>query len=92
VSFDKLFDKVRNVPMLVLDDLGGEAAKPWAQEKLFQILDYRYVGRMPTVITSSKDMNELNPRLVSRLIDQRVCRIIEINVQSYALRMKRSKK
>jgi DNA replication protein DnaC len=92
VSFDKLFDKVRNVPLLVLDDLGMEAAKPWAQEKLFQILDYRYVGRMPTVITSSKDMNELNPRLVSRLIDQRICRILEMNVQSYALRMKRTKR
>lgn len=91
VSFDKLFDKVRNVPLLVLDDLGMEAAKPWAQEKLFQILDYRYVGRMPTIITTSKEMNDLNPRLVSRLIDQRICRIIEMNVQSYALRMKRKK-
>lgn len=89
VSFDKLFDKVRNVPLLVLDDLGMEAAKPWALEKLFQILDYRYVGRMPTVITTSKEMNDLNPRLVSRLNDQRICRILEMNVQSYALRMKR---
>lgn len=89
VSFDRLFDKVRNVPLLVLDDLGTEAAKPWAQEKLFQILDYRYVGRLPTVMTTAKEMSELNQRIVSRLLDQRICRIIHINVQSYAQRMKR---
>src|SRR5690606_19504912 len=82
VSFDKLFDQIRNVPLLVLDDLGMEAAKPWAQEKLFQILDYRYVGRLPTVITTSKEMNDLNPRLVSRLIDSRISKIVEISVQS----------
>ena len=75
-----------------MDDLGMEAAKPWAQEKLFQILDYRYVGRMPTVITTSKELHELNPRMVSRLNDQRICRVIEMNVQSYALRMKRKTK
>lgn len=91
VSYDKLFDKVRNVGLLVVDDLGVEAAKPWAQEKLFQILDYRYVGRMPTVITTSKSMVDLNPRLQSRLIDQRICRIIELNVRAFALRMKLKK-
>lgn len=89
ITFDKLFDQVRNVPLLILDDMGTEATKPWAQEKLFQILDYRYVGRLPTVITTAKSMNEINPRIVSRLQDQRICRIININVQSHALRMKR---
>lgn len=89
VTFDRLFDQVRNVPLLVLDDMGTEAAKPWAQEKLFQILDYRYVGRLSTVMTTAKELTELNPRIVSRLLDHRICRIIEINIQSYALRMKR---
>lgn len=89
ISFDRLLNQIRNVPLLVLDDMGTEAAKPWAQEKLFQILDYRYVGKLPTVITTAKEMHEINPRIVSRLIDQRVCRIIEIKIQSYALRMKR---
>lgn len=88
-TFDKLFHQVRNVPLLVLDDLGTESTKPWAQEKLFQILDHRYVSRLPTVITTSKKMNELNARIVSRLLDHRVCRNIAITAKSYALRMKR---
>lgn len=89
VTFDKLFDQVRNVPLLVLDDLGTESVKSWAQEKLFQILDYRYVGQMPTIVTMAKEMSEINPRILSRLIDPRICKVIEIRVQGYALRMKR---
>jgi DNA replication protein DnaC len=89
ITFDRLFNQVRNVPLLVLDDMGTETAKPWSQEKLFQILDYRYVGRLPTVMTTAKDMPELNQRIVSRLLDQRICRIININIQAYAQRMKR---
>lgn len=92
VSLDKLLDRLRDVPLLVLDDLGTEASKPWAQEKLFQLLDYRYVARIPTVITTAKSMNDINQRLVSRLIDQRVCRTIEIDVQAYAMRMKRNRR
>jgi DNA replication protein DnaC len=89
VTFDKLFDQVRNVPLLVLDDLGTESVKSWAQEKLFQILDYRYVGQMPTIITMAKEMSEISPRILSRLLDPRICKIIEIRMQGYALRMKR---
>lgn len=89
VTFDKRFDQVRNVPFLVLDDLGTESAKPWAQEKLFQILDYRYVARIPTVITTAKPITEINERIVSRLIDSRICKTIEITIPSYANRLKR---
>lgn len=90
VTFDKLLTRLRDVPLLVLDDLGTEASKPWAQEKLFQLLDYRYVARLATVITTAKNMSDINQRLVSRLIDPRICRMVEIDVQSYAMRMKRN--
>ncbi|MGJ3237702.1 MAG: ATP-binding protein [Anaerolineae bacterium] len=90
VTVDKLLMRLRDVPLLVLDDLGNEASKPWAQEKLFQLLDHRYITRMPTVITTTKQMNEINQRLVSRLIDQRICRMVEIDVPPYAMRMKRN--
>jgi DNA replication protein DnaC len=92
VTFDKLFTRLRDVSLMILDDLGTEASKPWAQEKLFQLLDYRYVARMPTVITTAKNMPEMNQRLVSRLVDQRICRTVEIDVQSYAMRMKRNRR
>ena len=52
-TLDRLFEQVKNAPLLVLDDLGTESATPWAQEKLFQLLNHRYAARLPTVITTS---------------------------------------
>jgi len=49
VTFDQRFEEVRRAPLIVLDDLGTESATPWAREKLYQIFDYRYNARLPTV-------------------------------------------
>jgi DNA replication protein DnaC len=69
VSYDQLFEQVRNAPFLVLDDLGGHSTTPWAQEKLYQILNHRYAARMPTVITLSLPVGELDSRWRTRLED-----------------------
>mgnify|MGYP005855398493 CR=1 FL=1 len=78
VTYDAQFDKVRNAPLLILDDLGTESSTPWAQEKLFQILNYRYSARLPTVITSNHKLEEIEPRLRSRLVDVDVSVIVTI--------------
>lgn len=41
-NFDTLFAKVRDVPILALDELGQVKMTAWGLEKLFQLLDYRY--------------------------------------------------
>ena len=41
--YDELFEQVKSVPLLVLDDLGVQHDTPWADEKLFQVLNHRYV-------------------------------------------------
>ncbi len=72
VSYDELFNKVRNVPLLILDDLGTESGSPWAIEKLFQLLDHRYIKRLHTVITTNHDLLEIDGRVRSRLQDGRL--------------------
>lgn len=89
VNFDQRFQAVRNAPFLVLDDLGTESASSWAKEKLFQIIDHRYVTQLPTVITTSKSMEEINERIVSRLLDERRCTVVALTGISYARRQKR---
>ncbi len=69
VSYDELFTEAKNTPLLILDDLGSESTTPWAQEKLFQLLNHRYLRRLPTVITSNRDIMAFEPRLRSRLLD-----------------------
>jgi DNA replication protein DnaC len=68
-SYDNLFEQVRNTPLLILDDLGTQSSTPWAQEKLFQLLNHRYNVQLPTVITTNQRLEDLEPRLRSRLLD-----------------------
>jgi len=83
VSYDSVFNQVRNARLLILDDLGTQSATPWAREKLYQILNYRYESRLPTVITTSADLKEIDPRIRSRMLDERVCQIYKIIVPPY---------
>ena len=78
VSYDERFDQVRNAPLLILDDLGTQSSTPWAQEKLFQILNYRYNARFPTIITSNQSLEEIDLRLRSRLADPDLACIVTI--------------
>ncbi len=82
-SYDRRFEEVRSAPLLVLDDLGTQAATPWVKEKLYQLFNYRYNARLPTVITTSERFEDLDPRLRSRMQDFSLCDVRPINVPSY---------
>ena len=69
VSYDELFEQLRSTPLLILDDFGAHNSSSWAQEKLFQLLNHRYNAQLPTVITTNQRLEELDPRLRSRLLD-----------------------
>jgi DNA replication protein DnaC len=73
VSFDKRFEEVRRASLLVLDDLGTESATPWAREKMYQVFDYRYNARLPTVITTTSHIEDIDPRLATRMLDISRC-------------------
>lgn len=83
VRFDQRFEEVRTTPLLVLDDLGTESASPWAQEKLYQLLNHRYNARLPTVVTMAQRIDEVEPRLRTRMLDVRRCTVFGIIAPSY---------
>ncbi len=85
ILYDELFERMRNAELLILDDLGAERSSSWAQEKLFQLLNYRYNFRLPTVITmNSKGWTYLDDRLQSRLSDLSLVRMVKMEaVQDY---------
>lgn len=66
VAYDELFDRVKNSPLLILDDLGTHSSTSWAEEKLFQILNHRFNFRLPTVVTAIS-LEKLDERLKTRL-------------------------
>ncbi len=66
-AYDELFEQVRNVPVLVLDDLGAHSSTPWAQEKLFQVINHRYNNALPTVLTVRGPLTRLDDSLRTRM-------------------------
>ena len=76
VSYDKLFESVKTAPLLVLDDFGEQSTNPWVKEKLYQLINFRYNSRLPTVITTrlslDEIMGEVDSSISSRLVDRKV--------------------
>lgn len=74
-SFEERFEEIRRSPLLILDDFGTQNATPWAQEKLFQIVNFRYINHLPLVLTTNLDLGDIEGRIRSRLQDPLVNRI-----------------
>lgn len=83
VAFDRRFDEIRTAPLLILDDLGTQSMTPWVREKLYQLFNYRYNAELPTVITTSDSLDEMDARIRSRLLDGKLCTVYVLNVPGY---------
>ncbi len=83
ITFDRRFDEIRTSPLLVLDDLGTQSMTPWVREKLYQLFNYRYNAELPTVISTSDSLEEMDPRIRSRLLDGKLCSIYAITAPGY---------
>ncbi len=82
-SFEQRFDEIRNAKLLVLDDFGTQNATGWAQEKLFQIVNFRYINKLSTVVTTNLAFDEIEARIRSRLADPELVTQTKINAPDY---------
>jgi DNA replication protein DnaC len=82
-TFEQRFEEIRQAPLLVFDDFGTQNATPWAQEKLFQIMNYRYINRLPLVVTTNLSLGEIEGRIRSRLQDPELVSRVQILAQDY---------
>jgi DNA replication protein DnaC len=82
-TFERRFDEIRNAPLLVLDDFGTQNATGWAQEKLFQIINFRYINKLPLVVTTNLGLDEIDARIRSRLTDPELVSDVRINATDY---------
>ena len=79
-KYTELFSWVREVELLVLDDLGAHQSSVWSSEKLLQLLDYRTALALPTIITAIvKELQGLDERLRSRLTDSQLVTTVLFN-------------
>jgi DNA replication protein DnaC len=83
VTYDGLFERVKTAPLLILDDLGAQTSTLWAQEKLYQVINYRYNAQLATVITTSLALEEIEERLSSRMCDLKISLVFHIMAPDY---------
>lgn len=77
-SYDALFEQIKKVPLLILDDLGTNLSTPWAQEKLLQILEYRYIARLPLIVTSTLTLEEMDEKIRTRVSDPSISLVLTL--------------
>jgi DNA replication protein DnaC len=83
ISYDEFSEKIKEVPLLILDDFGEQSATPWAQEKLYQLINYRYNARLPMVVTTCLSLDEIETRISSRMVDPRISLVFNITAPDY---------
>lgn len=67
---DDLLDRLFNADWLILDDLGIESDTSWAREKVYQIVNRRWLANKPIIVTTNKSPEELARRLGEGLISR----------------------
>ena len=90
IAHADLLQRIRTADLLVLDDMGAERNTPFAEEKLFQIINHRYEERLPTIVTTSAlpiEIDNTRPRVASRLLDQMVVTTWVLEGQDYRRRL-----
>jgi DNA replication protein DnaC len=76
-------EELRRRSLLVLDDLGAEHTTDWAGEKIDRIVDWRYVNRIPLVVTTNAKSEDLAPRVASRLADRECSVVVQVDASDY---------
>ena len=85
----------RYARILVLDDIDKKTATRWALSQLYDIIDYRYIHNLPTVMTANrsiielskfwnKDSEDLGRAIISRVVGQLV-KVIHFEGEDYRL-------
>lgn len=66
-GYPDALDMYKNAPFLILDDLGAERATEWVRERMFLIINARYISNLPTIITSNIGASEVRSQLGERI-------------------------
>jgi DNA replication protein DnaC len=72
-GYDDFIERLTNVDLLHVDDLGAEKSSEWVLEQLYAIVDARYEQERSMVVTTNLDQpaleEQIGARTVSRLVE-----------------------
>lgn len=80
MSATELIDRLTDVELLHLDDLGAERTSPWVLEQLYSLINARYEAQRAILVTTNLDREQLieqiGARSVSRLTE--ICDVVPL--------------
>ena len=78
-EFNDNFNKIKEMPILLIDDIGAENITAWSRDEILcSILQYRMEEHLPTFFTSNLDLEALEKHLsINGTSDVKARRIIE---------------
>ena len=78
-EFNNNFNKIKEIPILLIDDIGAENITAWSRDEILcSILQYRMEEHLPTFFTSNLDLDALEKHLsINGTSDIKARRIIE---------------
>jgi DNA replication protein DnaC len=88
-TYGQRLSKYQSAPVLLLDDVHAERVSEWSEGVLFEIVDFRYRNRLPTVFVTNLDpfdKSEFDPRVVSRWSDTELSVVIMNDAPDYRQR------
>ncbi|MDQ7790880.1 MAG: ATP-binding protein [Clostridia bacterium] len=79
-----LMEGARDVPVLILDDLGAHQYTDWSRQKIYSLVNYRVNHQLPVIVTTNiTDLSalyeHLGERTVSRLLQ--MCQLWHLAVE-----------
>lgn len=85
MSESQYLNQLTRIKVLVLDDFGTENVKDWIAERVYHIVNERYVNKLPTIFTSNKTYSRLayDDRITNRIIE----RSIEVSFPEESIRL-----
>lgn len=75
-SFEARFSRYRNADLLILDDIGTQHLTSWGREKMFQLVNHRWIRALPTVFTTNEPLSSFDGRIASRLTDVALAELV----------------
>lgn len=68
-SESRLLDALSTAEVLIIDDFGVESPAAWINDKLYQIINERYINRKVTIFTSNEPLESLqyDDRITNRI-------------------------
>lgn len=90
-SYQARFNFYCTIPLLLLDDLGTESKTAWVQEKLETLVDYRLMNKLSLIVTCNKALDELSPRIASRLTRLPESLLINVDAPDYMVEKAKGK-